>query len=125
MNSSEIARTVLIAVWIVATLLLTSAQLRVLASTSNRRKRYIIAWLVCLVVLGGLLSAMDSATGSIGVTRRVANFALAATVSAVALAAGEWWTRRPAWANMRGTARFLTIALIHALVVLVIGYPLI
>lgn len=125
MNSSEIARTALIAVWIVATLLLTSAQLRVLASTSNRRKRYIIAWLVCLVVLGGLLSAMDGATGSIGMTRRLGNFALAATVSAVSLAVGGWWASRSARANVRGAARFLTLALIHALVVLVISYPVI
>lgn len=125
MNSSQIARAVLGAVWIVAVLLLTSAQLRVVARPPPRRRRYAVASLVCALVGGWLLSAMDRATGRAESARIVADFALAALVAAAGLAAGAWWTRRPDWMNRRGPARFLTLALIHGFVVLVLGYAFI
>ena len=125
MNSSQTARVVLFALWVIATLLLASVQTRVLASPTSRRVRYLVAWLVCTLVLGWLLLAMDTITGNIDVPRRVADVLFAALLSAAGLAAGSWWSRRPGWVNRHGATRFLALALIHGLVVLVLGFAFI
>ena len=125
MSSSQIARVVLGALWLIATLLLTSAHTRVLAKPQPSRRRYIVAWLVCVVVLGALLSAMDNVTGRGDRARVISDFAIAAVMTAAALGAAAWWTHRPAWADKRRAARFLTRALIHGFVVLVLGYAFI
>jgi hypothetical protein len=124
-SSSQIARSVLLALWIVAALTLTSAQLRVVARAGNRRVRNLVAWLVCTLVLGGLLVAMDRATGKIETTRGIADVSLGAFVSAAALAAGSWFANRPEWEDQGRLARFLTLFFFHVLVVLITAFPFI
>jgi hypothetical protein len=122
LTSSQIARTAVFAVWLIAVLVLTSAQLRALASPTSRPRRHVVAWLVCTLVLGAFLSATDHVTGSIAASRKFADFSLAALISAISLGAGAWWSSRSAWSRLGNTTRLLTLALIHALVVLVTAY---
>ena len=122
MSSSDSARLVLIALWLVGTLVSASAQLRVVKHPAPRRTRYAIAWLVCTLVGGGLLTMMDNMIGSADWPRRLSNAALAAGVFGAALAAGAWLTQRPEWTRMHGVLRFLTLAVLHATVVFVAGY---
>ncbi|MEX2152550.1 MAG: hypothetical protein WD825_04375 [Gemmatimonadaceae bacterium] len=122
MTSSQIAQAVLLAVWTVATLILTSAQLRVMQRAPPRRGAYVAAWVICSLLLGALLAMTDRGVGVCGPSRLATNFALCAVVSGLALAAGAWGTRRLAWA---GPARFLTLLALHALVVFVAAYPFI
>jgi hypothetical protein len=123
LNSSETAQVVRLGLWVVATLLLTSAQLRVIPAARPRQWRYGFAWFGCTLIGAALLSVLDNAVGQIGWTRRFANASVAATISAVGLGAGAWLTQRPEWARLRGSARFLTLVLLHALVVLIVAYP--
>lgn len=123
MTSSEIARTAQFAYLLIAALLFTSAQLRVLEKPTSRRRRHGVAWLVCTLVLGAFAATTDHFTGSTALSRKVADFALAAVICAISLGAGAWWTTRPAWARLGGGARLMTLALIHAVVVFVASYP--
>lgn len=125
MTSSQSARAVLLALWFVASLMLTSVQLRVIPAAQPRHWRYAFAWFGCTLIGGALLSVMDDAIGRSDWGRRWANASFAATVSAAGLGAGAWLTQRPAWTRMHRAARFLTLVLLHALVVLIVAYPFI
>lgn len=118
MNSSQRALLTLGALWLVATLSLTSAQLRVLAGPPPRGRRYLVAWLVCTLLFGGLLSYLDQVTGRARMTASLYNFGLAGILSGVALTAGGFVER-----NSR-SARFLRLVLLHGLIVL-LAYPFI
>jgi hypothetical protein len=120
LTSSQIAQTVLLAVWAVAAMMLASAQLRVLERAPPRRNAYIAAWVACSLLLGALLTMTDRGVGVGGPSRLATNLALCGVVSGLALAAGAWGTRRLTWA---GPARFLTLLALHALVVFVAAYP--
>jgi hypothetical protein len=96
----------------------------VLANPAFLWRRYVIAWIVSALVLGGLLSAMDRITGRVDVTRMLTNAGIAAIVSAVALGAGAWWISARG-TRSRGAARFLMLALIHGVVILLVAYPFI
>lgn len=122
MTSSQIAQTVLLAVWAVATMILTSAQLRVIKRAPPRRRAYVLAWLICSLLLGALLTMTDREVGVVGLSRVATNFALCGAVSGLALAAGAWWTRRT---SRSGPIPALTLFFVHAIVVLVIGYAFI
>jgi hypothetical protein len=122
-TSTQAAETVLIAAWAVATMVLTSAQLRVAKRRSWRR--YIVAWLFCTLLLGALLSAMDFMVGRAEPMRILADVMLAAVISGLALAAGARWIRRPWWAQTNEPLRTITLLLIQGLVVLVAAYPFI
>jgi hypothetical protein len=125
LTSSETAQGVRLALWFVATLLLTSAQLRVVPAARPRYRRYVFAWFGCTLIGGALLSLMDTVVGQTDWTRRLANAAIAASVSAVGLGAGAWLTQRLEWTRMQRGARFLTLVLLHALVILIVAYPFI
>jgi hypothetical protein len=124
-SSSQVARIAIFTLWILAAMIATSAQLRVVAAPAGRALRYGIAWLICTGILGGLLVAMDRITGNTGTTRVVGDVALGAFVCAVALAAGSWYTNRQEWADYGKMARFLTLFCLHILVVLITAFPFI
>lgn len=117
MNSTQIARLITIAVGVVATLVLTSAQLRVVQRPAPRGGRYLVAWVVCALVLGGLVSATDRIVGQSDTMRSIVNFATAGAVSALALGIGMWWTDRSRWATAGSTSRLLTLLTIHGLTI--------
>ena len=125
MSSSHIALAVLGAKWLVASLLVTSAVLRIAARPRQRVWHYVLAWVVCTVVLGGLLSATDAATGREDMGRRFADFFLAAGVTALALVGGWAWTSRAQWAQTSRVVRVLTLFLIHAVIILLAALPII
>ena len=122
MTSSQIAQTMLLAFWAVATMILTSAQLRVIKRPPPRRKAYVVAWLICSLLLGALLTMTDREVGVSEPSRVATNLALCAGVSGLALAAGEWWTRST---SRLGPMSALTLFFVHAIVVLVIGHAFI
>ena len=121
MSSSQRALLILGALWFVSTLTLTSAQLRILASDARRVRRYAVGWVVCTLVIGGLLGYVDRATGRVATAAQVGNFVLAGVVAAVALAAGGWVEAR---ASRAEGARFLRLALLHGALV-ALTYPFI
>ena len=125
MTSSQSARLILLALWFVATLLLTSAQLRVIAVEPPRRWRYVVAWIGCTLIGGALLSMVDNAVGRADWGRRIANTVLSAAVAAVALGTGAWVTQRPEWLKRHGVVRFLTLLLLQAVVILIVAYTFI
>jgi hypothetical protein len=124
-SSSQIALTVLSAKWLIASLLVTSAMLRVVSRPRRRPWHYAVAWVVCTAVLGALLSATDAATGSIALQRKLSDVLLAGAVSALALVGGWAWTRRAAWGQTGRMVRFLTLFLVHAVIILLAALPLI
>lgn len=123
MTSSEIAQIALAAQIAVAALVLTSLQLRVLRRSPPRRRAYVVAWVVSIVIVGGLIWLSDMPVGNTGLARRVNSGLLVAVVGAVALAAGSWVSGRfPGDGKrvLRGLALFfvhLAITLAAALVV--------
>lgn len=123
MSSSESARLVLLAVWLVAVLVLSSAMLRVLAGSPPRSRRYVVAWLVSTLVLGGLLFLMDKMLATVDWSRQLANLRLAGIVSAVGLVAGSLLARLSFWTRQRGAVRFVVLVLVQAAIVFVVGYP--
>ena len=124
MSSSESAQAVLLALWAVAALTFASAQWRVMRAPDPRRRRYVIAWLACTLIIGTLLSLMDGVTGRVEWSRRFANALLAGIVAVAGLGAGAWLTHRPLWVRWHPAARFLTLVLLHAVVLLLVGFPL-
>ena len=124
MSSSESARLVLCAVWLVATLVLTSAQLRVLAGSPPRTRRYVVAWVVSTLILGGLLHVMDRMIGAIDWRRQLMNVCVAGTVAVAGLVAGTGLARWKLWHRLHGSLRFLVLLLAEAVVVFAVGYPL-
>ena len=124
MSSSEVARLVLFAVWFVATLVLTSAQLRVAAASPPRTRRYVVAWVACTLALGGLLFLMDKMLGAIDWRRQALNAVLGGAVAAAGLGVGALLTRQRQLQQLHGSLRFMTLALLEALVVALVGYPL-
>ena len=122
MNSSQRAQVILGALWLIATLSLASAQLRVLAKTDRRQRRYAIAWIVCTLLLGGVLSYVDNATGRVQTSARLMNFALAGTIGAAALAAGALMTRGNPRPQRSRSAQFLRLVVAHGVIVVLLGY---
>jgi len=120
-TSSEIARFALIAQIVVAALVITSAQLRVLRRAEPRRSAYIVAWLVCTAVIAGIVWLTDAQVGNATTSRRVGSGMLAGFTSACALAAGEWWAFRPPHLSV-GMLRFLVLPLIHLAIVVAIAW---
>ena len=125
MSSSQVALAILAAKWLVASLLVTSAMLRIASRPRRRPWHYALAWVVCTAVLGGLLSMTDVATGRIAFDRRLEDFFLAGAVSALALVGGWAWTRRAAWPQTGRLVRFLTLFLVHAVIILLAAMPII
>lgn len=125
MTSSQMALAILGTKWLVASLLVTSAMLRIAARPRQRVWHYVLAWVVCTVVLGALLSATDAATGSIGIRQRLADFLLSGAVNALALVGGWAWTSRARWAESGRMVRFLTLFLVHAVIILLAALPII
>jgi hypothetical protein len=97
LTSSQLATVIRVALIAVAALVLTAAELRVIAKPPPRRVRYVVAWLACSAILGGLAIYLDTRVGLTAPGDRVLSVAGAALLSAAALAVGAWWTRRPAW----------------------------
>ncbi|MGH7680058.1 MAG: hypothetical protein ACRENU_16435 [Gemmatimonadaceae bacterium] len=124
MSSTESARLVLIAVWVVATLTVSSASMRARAAPPPRARRYAVAWFVCTVVLGGLLLLMDRMIGAGDWRRQLINAAIAAVVSAAGLVAGSLLARLTFWTRLHAFPRFVLLVVIQAAVVFVVGYPL-
>jgi hypothetical protein len=102
-------------------LVLTAAQLRVV-NAPRRRTRYLVAWLAATALLGALVSRMDALVGHVGARRIVLNFVFISIVAALAFATCAWWTRRDAWAGFGAAARFLTLAVLNAIVVTATTY---
>jgi hypothetical protein len=125
MSSSQIALTVLGTKWLVASLLVTSAMLRVASRPRRRLWHYALAWVVCTAVLGALLALTDNATGRGDMSRRIADVFLSAGVTALALIGGWAWTSRAAWAETGRMVRFLTLFLVHAVIILLAAWPII
>jgi hypothetical protein len=125
MSSSQIALTVLGAKWLVASLLVTSAMLRIAARPRRRLWHYALAWVVCTAVLAALLAATDNATGRGDTSRRIADVFLAAGVTVLALGGGWAWTSRAQWAHTGKVVRFLTLLLVHAVIILLAALPII
>lgn len=123
MNSSQIARLVLLSLFAVAALLLSSTQLRVVHRPPPRRRAYIIAGGVSTIILAGLVSATDLLVGRRGTL--VVNLAMAAVVCALALGVGEWWSRRPRWATTGRVYKFLTLVSLHLLTLAILLYALV
>ena len=117
MNSTQIARLITIAVGVVATLVLTSAQLRVVQRPAPRHGRYLVAWVVCALVLGGLVSATDRLVGQVDTVRSIVNVVSAGAVSALALGVGMWWTDRSRWATAGSMSKLFTLVSIHGLTI--------
>jgi hypothetical protein len=125
MSSSATARMVLGAMWFVATMVLTSAQLRVVPAAPPRFWRYVLAWFGSTLILGALLWTMDNTLGAADWGRRLMNASVAGVLAAAGLVAGSLLTRRLQWQRLNGLSRFLTLAVLHAVIVFAIGYPLI
>ena len=121
MNSSQRAQLILGALWFVSTLTLTSAQLRMLAGDAGRLRRYAIGWIICTLVIGGLLTYVDRATGRVETAVQLGNFVLAGVAGAAALGAGGWVEAR---VSRAGWARFLRLALLHGALI-ALTYPFI
>ena len=119
MSSSQQAQLILAGLWLVATLTLTSAQLRVLDGDGPGIRRYLLAWFVCALLIGGVLGYVDRATGRVGTALQLANFALVGVVSAIALAAGYAMETR---LRRMGRARFLRLVMLHGVIV-ALAYP--
>ncbi len=122
MNSSQIAKLVLVALFGVAALLVSSAQWRVVQQPTPRRRAYVVAGAVSTILLAGLVSATDYMVGRRGTF--VMNLAMAAVVCALALGVGEWWTRRPRWAASGRVYKFMTLISLHLLTVAMLLYVL-
>ena len=122
MSSSESARLVLVAVWLVAVLVLTSAVLRLL-SQPPKTLRSVVAWIVSTFVLGGLLFVMDRMLGAIDWPRQLLNLSIAAAVSAAGLVAGSLLARWPVWSRLGRFRRLVLLVSVQAAVVFVVGYP--
>ena len=112
MTSSQIAQTATYAVGLVSVLALTSAQLRVFRRPPPRTTALVIAWVVCTLVLGGLLVTTGTFVGRTDVMQRVTDVAIAMVVSGVALGTAEWTALRPAWATLARGRRILLAVLI-------------
>ena len=125
MSSSQIALAVLLAKWLVAALVVTSAALRIAERPRQRPWHYVLAWVICTAVLGGLLSMTDAITGSSAGARRLEDFFLAAALTALALVGGWAWMRREKWPQTGRMVRFLTLFLVHAVIILLAALPII
>ena len=99
MTSSDIARAVLVAMIAIATMLATSAQLRVAKRPDGRARRYVVAWLVCVFVLSGLIWVTDAQVGNVDWRRRLVSVGVIGGIFAVALGAGAWWIARHTWTD--------------------------
>src|SRR5688572_26177006 len=111
MTSTEIAQLVIAAKIGIAALVLTSLQSRVLRRPPPRRRAYLLAWVVCVVIVGGLIWVTDIQVGNTSLTRRVNSALLVGGVGATALAAGAWVHGRfprEGKRGLRGLALFLT-----------------
>lgn len=117
MTSSEIAQLVLVAQIGIAALVLTSLQWRVLRRSPPRRGAYMVAWVACIVILGGLIWLTDVPVGNTSLPRRVNSGLLVAGVGAVALAAGQWVHGRFPREGKR-VLRGLAVFLAHLAIVL-------
>lgn len=106
-----------VAVIAMAALLLTSAQLRVFKGAPPRRTRYVIAWLVCAIVLGAVMSYVDSQVGRAALADRLGSFAVAAVICAVALFAGSRLGASPYWGSASRVHRVLALLGLHVLIV--------
>ena len=119
------ALAILGAKWLVASLLVTSAMLRIAARPRQRPWHYVLTWIICTAVLGALLSATGAATGSVAIRQKLADFFLSGAVSALALIGGWAWTRREQWLQTGHAVRFLTLFLVHAVIILLAAMPII
>jgi hypothetical protein len=125
LTSTQLAQVTLVLDWMIAAVTLTSA-----SRTGARRqpfsvRRYVVALLLCSLVLGAILMMTDRVVGRTGTSRAVEDLGFALGVSSLALGAGAWWTHRTAWASMSGPSRWLTLFLLEAFVVLLASYPFI
>lgn len=122
MSSSLRAQVILGALWLVATLTMTSAQLRVLrAPASSRRRPYAVAWFAGTAIVGGLLAYLDRLTGRVGAADLLVALGLVAIVSALALAAGAVVESR---GERAGPVRVVMLLLLHGVIV-ALAYPFI
>lgn len=120
LTSTQIAHMAFVAFVAVAAMTLTSVQLRVLKHTPPRHWRYAIAWVVCVFVIGALLTATDALVGDTHWMRRLANFGIAALITALGLSAGRAFGRGK-WAGAPRAAMVGTLLLTHALIVFAVA----
>jgi hypothetical protein len=125
LNSTHLAQVALVLDWMIAAVTLTSASRTVAKRQPFSVRRYLVALVVCSVVLGAVLLLTDRVVGRAGATRAVEDFGFALGVSSLALGAGAWWTHRTTWASRSALSRWVTLFLVEALAVLLAAYPFI
>jgi hypothetical protein len=109
----------------IAAVTLTSASRTVARRQPFSVRRYLVALVLCSLVLGVILLMTDRVVGRTGTMRAVEDFGFALGVSSLALGAGAWWTHRASWAGMGGASRWATLFLLEAVVVLLAAFPFI
>lgn len=118
MTSSQSALLINLAVLVVAALLATVAQLRVLGGgTPPRRMRYLVAWVVVTVALGAFMAMGSGLVGRSALSDRAMSVATAAVMMALALLAGARLAASPFWDRARGVWRGLALFTLHLVIV--------
>jgi hypothetical protein len=121
-SSSDLARFATLIVVLVSALTLASAQTRAHRRPRPRRTAYVVAWVASTIVLGGFLVLLDNAVGNVTPARVAMNMGGMAAIAALSLAIGAWWVGQSAWSGLRGWMRFLSLAILHGIVVLVLSF---
>ena len=118
MNSSQVAEAVAVVAVLVAALVLTVAQWRVLARPEPRTRAYVIAWLVSVSAIAGFRSLMDYMVGNSTTERVLLNVTWMAAPCALSLFFASRFMR-PA---PRGPRQLLVLFVFHAVMMAIVSY---
>ena len=116
LSSSQLAQVIQGAMIAVAALLVTAALFRVARRPRPRRVAWLVAWLACTAVLAALAIYLDARVGLTAAGDRLLNVAGAAVHTAMGLAVGAWWMRRPAWPSYGRAVAVTSLLAIEVLI---------